>query len=101
MAATHRRAAGTGVLLALLFAFAAPAHAAFPGQNGKLAYQHCPFRCGISTIDETGLTEVTVGGVFGPIGAQVIVNDASRPGRRTASGSRSSATSARRAARSA
>ena len=47
MAATHRRAAGTGALLALLVAFAAPAHAAFPGQNGKLAFQQCPFYCGM------------------------------------------------------
>ena len=76
MAATHRRVAGTGVMLALLFALASPAHAAFPGQNGKLAFQECPFRCGISTIDQSGVTHVTVGGVFGPIGSQVIVNDA-------------------------
>ncbi len=38
MAATHRRVAGTGVILAVLFALASPAHAAFPGQNGKLAF---------------------------------------------------------------
>ena len=68
MAATHRRAAGTGVMLALLVAFASPAHAAFPGQNGKLAFHQCPFRCGITTIDQSGATQVTVGGVFGPIG---------------------------------
>lgn len=76
MAATHRTVAGTCVVLALLCALASTAHAAFPGQNGKLAFQECPFRCGISTIDQSGVTKVTVGGVFGPIGSQVIVNDA-------------------------
>ena len=76
MAATHRRVAGTGVMLALLVAFASPAHAAFPGQNGKLAFQQCPFYCGISTIDQSGPRQVTVGGVFGSIGSQVTVNDA-------------------------
>ena len=76
MAATHRRVAGTGVMLALLVAFASPAHAAFPGQNGKLAFHECPFHCGISTSDQSGLRQVTVGGVFGPIGSQVTVNDA-------------------------
>jgi tol-pal system beta propeller repeat protein TolB len=34
-----KRAAGLGVLVALL-AVAAPAHAAFPGANGKIAFEH-------------------------------------------------------------
>ena len=76
MAGTHRTVTGACVMLALLCALASTAHAAFPGQNGKLAFQKCPFRCGISTIDQSGEAEVTVGGVFGPIGSQVIVNDA-------------------------
>jgi hypothetical protein len=77
MAVAPRLAAGTvlaGMLVAVL-AFVDAARAAFPGQNGKLAFQECPFRCGITTIDETGTTQVTVGGVFGPPGTQVIQND--------------------------
>ena len=54
MAATHRTVAGTGVMLALVLAFASTAHAAFPGQNGKLAFQECPYHCGITTSDQSG-----------------------------------------------
>jgi hypothetical protein len=76
-AAKRWRAAGAGVIVVLCLVLASTAHSAFPGENGKLAFQECPFRCGISTIDQSGLEHVTVGGVFGPIGSQVIVNDAS------------------------
>ena len=66
---------GAGLALTVFLVAADVARAAFLGDNGKLAQQVCPFRCGITTLDQAGEDALTVGGVFGPIGAQLIRND--------------------------